>query len=110
MDDPDIPHFVQEKHGVNEFDHWVVFNIPPSVLSVGEGEEPRGTPGRNTRDGVGYVPPCPPDGEHRYIFSIYALDAELPLQAGSTKAELTAAMKHHRILAQAVLVGRYARR
>jgi len=61
------------------------------------------------RDRIGYGGPCPPPGKpHRYLFKLYALDAKLNLKAGATKADVERAMQGH-ILAQAELMGRYAR-
>lgn len=38
MDDPDAPG--------GTFDHWLVWNIPPSTAQIPEGKEPEGIPGR----------------------------------------------------------------
>ena len=64
--------------------------------------------GKNTGGKNAYGGPCPPDREHRYFFKLYALDAELDLQQGATKAEVEEAMKNH-VLAEAKLMGRYER-
>ncbi len=108
VDDPDIPQFVKEKLGIIEFDHWIVFNIPPESSGVAEGEMPHGTHGKNSQGTVGYVSPCPPDREHRYVYNLYALDTGLALGEGSTKAELMEAMQGH-IMERATLIGRYER-
>ncbi|MDO8511102.1 MAG: YbhB/YbcL family Raf kinase inhibitor-like protein [Nanoarchaeota archaeon] len=108
MDDPDIPDFAKEKFKVQVWDHWVVFNIPPETKEVSEGKNPSGVLGRNTGGKNAYGGPCPPDREHRYFFKLYALDTELPLPEGSTKAEVEKAMKNH-ILTEAKLMGRYER-
>ena len=57
---------------------------------------------------VGYGGPCPPNGTHRYYFKIYALDTDLKLQPGATKAQLLAAIDGH-VLERGQLMGRYAR-
>jgi Raf kinase inhibitor-like YbhB/YbcL family protein len=62
--------------------------------------------GKNDFEKIGYGGPCPPTGTHRYFFKIYALDDELPLKAGATKADVENAMSGH-ILAQAQLLGTY---
>ena len=108
MDDPDIPDFAKEKFKVRVWDHWVVFNILPSTKEVAEGKNPSGVLGRNTGGKNAYGGPCPPDKEHRYFFKLYALDTELDLPEGSTKADVEKAMKGH-ILAEAKLMGRYER-
>lgn len=50
-----------------------------------------------------------PQGTHRYSFKIYALDRELDLPSGAKRRQVDAAMKGH-VVAQGVLVGRYARK
>jgi Raf kinase inhibitor-like YbhB/YbcL family protein len=62
-------------------------------------------------DYFGYDGPCPPWNDalmHRYVFTVYALDAaQLPLDGKFTRPQALAAMQGH-ILAQASLTGRYA--
>lgn len=108
MDDPDIPAFVKQKFGISVWDHWVVFNIPPTTTSIGEGKNPPGVLGKNTGGENAYGGPCPPDREHRYFFKLYALDTMLGLSAGATKADVEQAMKGH-VLAEARMVGLYQR-
>ena len=55
-----------------------------------------------------YVGPSPPRGTHRYYFRLYALDTKLDLPATSDRPILDDAIKGH-VLAQAELLGRYAR-
>ncbi len=98
VDDPDAPG--------GTWDHWIVFNIPPSTSAVGPGQEPPGTQGDNSWGRPGWGGPCPPSGEHRYIFMLYALDGELGLSAGASRDEVLGAMQGH-VLGQAQLVGRY---
>jgi Raf kinase inhibitor-like YbhB/YbcL family protein len=105
MDDPDVPKNLRPD---GMWDHWVVFNIPPSLASLDEGEEPSGVQGMGTGQNLDYYGPCPPDREHRYYFKLYALDSELDLLEGATKKEVESAMAGH-ILEQAVLMGRYER-
>lgn len=100
MDDPDAPG--------GTWDHWIVFNIPPSVSGVAESEEPEGVPGKNSFGRSGYGGPCPPSGSHRYIFRLYALDASLDISEGSSKAEVLGSMEGH-IIEQAELMGTYQR-
>ncbi len=108
MDDPDIPDFVKQKFGIQVWDHWIVFNVPPETREIPEGKNPPGVVGRNTGGNNSYGGPCPPDREHRYFFKLYALNTELDLPEGATKAEVEKAMKNH-ILAEAKLMGRYER-
>ena len=108
MDDPDIPDTAKKNFNIDVWDHWVVFNIPPETKTIAEGKNPPGMPGRNTRGNNTYGGPCPPDREHRYFFKLYALDTQLNLPVGSTKAMVEQSMKGH-IMAQATLMGRYER-
>lgn len=105
MDDPDVPPSVRSDR---MWDHWVVFNIPPSTRRVKEGVAPHGILGAGTGGDCCYMGPCPPDREHRYYFKLYALDCMLSLGKGATKKEVQEAMHGH-ILAEAHLMGRYER-
>jgi hypothetical protein len=100
MDDPDAP--------AGTFDHWLTWNIPANAKSIGEGKEPEGVQGTTDFGGKGYGGPCPPSGEHRYFFKLYALDTELDLPEGSSKEDLEKSMEGH-IVEQAVLMGKYSR-
>ncbi|MEK7556939.1 MAG: YbhB/YbcL family Raf kinase inhibitor-like protein [Patescibacteria group bacterium] len=99
LDDPDAPAGV--------WDHWIIYDMPPDTREVPEAAEPCGVQGRGTSGSLGYQGPCPPDGEHRYFFKLYALGTVLRLPAGATKADVERAMEGH-ILEQAELMGRYA--
>jgi Raf kinase inhibitor-like YbhB/YbcL family protein len=96
------------------FVHWVVFNVPPEMLEIPEGAGstpghlPRALQGKNDFDRVGYAAPCPPLGEHRYIFRMYALGTVLDLPQGATKPQVVAAAKGH-VLAEGQIVGLYRR-
>lgn len=107
VDDPDAPRGV--------WVHWVVYNLPASLRGLTEHvpatEKILGNGGRqgtNDFGKIGYGGPCPPSGTHRYFFKVYALDKELTLSPGATKAELVAAMDTH-ILAEGQLMGKYSR-
>ena len=111
VDDPDAPGKI--------WVHWVVFNIPASMHELTEGiasgDFDLGTTDFEEAQNwtlVGgmrnYGGPCPPFGEHRYQFTLYALDAKLDVKPGVTKAELVKAMQGH-ILEKVTLVGRYKR-
>lgn len=105
MDDPDVPVNVRED---GMWDHWVVFNMSPTIRQVAEGKEPLGRHGKNTGGENAYQGPCPPDREHRYFFKLYALDTELDLPDGTDKKSVEKAMAGH-VLDQTVLMGRYER-
>jgi Raf kinase inhibitor-like YbhB/YbcL family protein len=90
------------------WDHWVRFNIAPDHVVIVEGAYPGDGSGKTTGSSLGWQGPCPHEGEHRYIFSVYALDARLELPDGVTKAEVVRAMDGH-IVAKASLTGVYRR-
>lgn len=101
-DDPDAPG--------KTWVHWVLFNIPPTVTALREGDFGGALQGMTDFRRVGYGGPCPPPGKpHRYFFKLYALDAHLPLKAGATKADVERAMQGH-VLAEAQLMGTFSRR
>jgi Raf kinase inhibitor-like YbhB/YbcL family protein len=106
MDDPDVPTHIRED---GMWDHWVVFNIPPDLHEIKEGGEPRGIHGIGTGGNLEYFGPCPPDGEHRYFFKLYALDIELDLEEKATKHQVERAMEGH-VLEKSELMGRYERK
>lgn len=101
MDDPDAP--IE-----GSFVHWVVWNISPDTTEIVEGEEPSGIKGSNNFARTGYGGPCPPSGEHRYVFKLYALDKELDLEEGAGKADVEEAMEGS-IIKNTTLVGLYSR-
>ena len=119
VDDPD-----SEPPG---FAHWIVYDIPSTseglpegvpaqatlldgtlqgtndfALFVGEGET---FPGGAPINRIGYDGPCP-GNKHRYVFTLYALDTVLDLQAEATMAELLRAMEGH-VLNEAELIAVY---
>ena len=105
--DPDAPS--------GTFVHWVIYNIPSGKHGLPEGvpavqKLPDGTlQGMNHFNRIGYGGPCPPPGQtHRYIFTLYALNAKLNLAPGATKEALFQAMAGH-IAAQGTLMARYHR-
>ena len=103
------------------FVHWVVYKIPGTA---------KGLPAELPMDAVltapadiagsiqglsgfkrtGYRGPAPPPGKpHHYTWTVYALDAELPLEQGLNRNQLLEAMKGH-IIGQGSLVAIYERK
>lgn len=105
MEDPDVPKHLRED---GMWDHWIKFNIPVDTTVIEEGKEPVGISGVGTSGNLEYHGPCPPDGEHRYIFILYSLDTELDLKEGVTKEAVHNAMSGH-ILQKGELIGLYSR-
>lgn len=100
MDDPDAP--------MGTFDHWVVWNIPPTTREIPKGTEPEGVQGITSFGKEGYGGPCPPSGSHRYFFKLYALDSKLDISEGSTKRDVEQSMEGH-VVDEAQLMGTYER-
>ena len=104
MDDPDA----------GDYAHWVMYNIPPDSVGLAADTFPDevladgSLQGLNSRGEIGYTGPCPPGGEHQYVFRLYALNTEVDLEAGATLAEVEAAIADH-VLALSELVGTYSR-
>jgi Raf kinase inhibitor-like YbhB/YbcL family protein len=116
-DDPDVAF----GNPPQTFVHWVVYKIPGTA---------RGLPAELPMDAVltappeiagtiqglsgfkrtGYRGPAPPPGKpHHYTWTVYALDAELPLEPGLNRNQLLEAMKGH-IIGQGSLVAIYERK
>ena len=106
FDDPDAP--------AGTWVHWVLFDLPAEARSLPEAVGPDPTlangavHGSNSWDSIGYGGPCPPGGEHRYFFKLYALDRVLELEVGANKEQVLGAMEDG-ILAQTELIGTYSR-
>ena len=105
-DDPDAPGGM--------WVHWVIYNLPADNIGLvenlpaTENLKAGGFQGKNDFGKTEYGGPCPPSGTHHYFFRVYALDSELPLKGGATKADLMKAMEGHIVL-QGQLIGRYRR-
>ena len=99
VDDPDCP--------TGTFDHWIVWNIPPTTCKIEENTVP-GTEGTSSYRKNAYSGPCPPYGTHRYFFKVYALNTQLDLESHSMKKDVEKAMEGH-TLAEGELVGLYRR-
>jgi Raf kinase inhibitor-like YbhB/YbcL family protein len=105
-DDPDAPS--------GAWVHWVLYNLSAENIGfvenvpASETLKAGGFQGKNDFEKIGYGGPCPPSGTHRYFFKVYAVDGELPLKAGVTRAELEKALEGH-VVAQGQLMGTYSR-
>ncbi|MFB6121384.1 MAG: YbhB/YbcL family Raf kinase inhibitor-like protein, partial [Halobacteriaceae archaeon] len=103
VDDPDA----REPAG-KVWDHWVVWNMDPDTTEMPEDwAAASAVEGENDYGERGYGGPNPPDREHTYRFRLYALDTELDLPPGASKADLEDAMAGH-VVAEASLTGTYA--
>jgi Raf kinase inhibitor-like YbhB/YbcL family protein len=101
LSDPDAPDMT--------FYHWVIFNMDPATKVIAEDTIPtQGVMGKNDVGNLEYAGPCPPQGIHRYIFRLYALDAELSLSEGASAIDVEQATEGH-VLEMAELIGLYGK-
>lgn len=84
VDDPDAPG--------GTYVHWIVAGLAPSTVAIDAGRLPDNAQQlENSAGRAAYRAPCPPKGEHRYRFTVYALSSPLSVVAGaSTDAALKA--------------------
>ena len=113
FDDPDAP---TPKPWV----HWIIYNIPASARGLPEGipidradAMPAGlegtTQGNNSWNLAMYRGPAPPAGTvHDYDFTVLALNAELNLPSGLTRAEVLEAIEGH-VIGEGNMVPTYTR-
>lgn len=102
--------------------HWVVANVPADVTTIAEDFsrlDNRHVHGKNSLVSKllsedysaideGYMGPYPPDQDHIYTLTVYALDCELPLSNGFYMNELLHAMEGHVLAEEKLdLVGKY---
>jgi Raf kinase inhibitor-like YbhB/YbcL family protein len=95
--------------------HWLLYNLPPEPNHLSQGVpavealQNGATQGINSGKRVGYSGPCPPGkSAHRYVFTLYALDARLAISSPVKKDRFMEAMEGH-VLASGQLTGRFAR-
>ncbi len=101
VDDPDAPS--------GTFTHWVVLDLPSGTSKLDGGTLPGGAvQATNSGGRVGWYPPCPPSGIHRYRFTVYALSKATGLPTGAGLAEALRAVESTAV-AQGRLVGTYGR-
>ena len=101
VEDPDAPQ--------PNWLHWLVYNIPPQTTSIAQNSLPdQATQGTNDFDTTRYQGPCPPLGQHRYNFKLYALDQATSFPPGSTRQAIESAIDGH-VIATAELIGIYQR-
>lgn len=99
VDDPDAGGFL----------HWLLADIPGDARELPEGGgDAIGMPGRNDFGRTGWGGPCPPSGEHRYVFTLYALSEPVQVDTDASADEVREAIAH-RVHAEARLTGVYAR-
>jgi Raf kinase inhibitor-like YbhB/YbcL family protein len=83
------------------FTHWTLYDVPPALqqlnadVSVKQLSDQGAKSGLNSGGTVGFTPPCPPMGIHKYIFRVYALDVPQLQPASPDHDAMMAAMQGH---------------
>ncbi len=108
--DPDVPAEIRTDRN---WDHWIVFNIPPEKTEIEENDPiEKGVAGITSSGKLSYEGPCPPKNfepaKHRYFFKAYALKSVLNITEGTSKVDIEAEMSRQ-VLDSAELVGVYER-
>jgi Raf kinase inhibitor-like YbhB/YbcL family protein len=100
VEDPDAP--------AKPWVHWLVYNIPPQCGGFEEAQIAEGAQqGLCNGNTFGYEGPCPPENEHEYLFTLYALDVVLDTPPNeSARKNMLQQMQGH-VIEEAVLTGRY---
>jgi hypothetical protein len=97
--DPDSPS--------GNYVHWTMWDISPTTTEIAEASVPNdAVEGITSAGKPGYVGPCPGNGVHRYIFTLYALDTKLKLNSEIDLTGLQQVIDGH-ILTSTTLMGRY---
>ena len=107
VDDLDAP--------IRTWTHWVVYDIPAELNMLRENIPARGfiyngmKQGKNSFHMLGYGGPYPPPGpEHRYIFTLYAIDKFTNLSPGEDKNTVLLNINGH-VLDKTDLTGIFGR-
>lgn len=114
-EDPDAPPRPNKDH---PFVHWLVYSISSEEKGL-HAQLPTDRvltdpfhvyQGKNSWGKIGYGGPLPPEGHgvHRYVFTLYALNAELQLDPGLEKKEVFPLIEKH-LIKTAKLIGTYER-
>jgi Raf kinase inhibitor-like YbhB/YbcL family protein len=102
--------------GARPFVNWIVFDIPPALTGIGGNLEKTPTTveglkqALNDNSSPGYSGPCEREGEHTYLFRLFALDIETGLPAGTPRNALVLKMKGHVLAEGDVPVVHYYRK
>jgi Raf kinase inhibitor-like YbhB/YbcL family protein len=102
VEDPDAPG--------GTFVHWTAWGIAPSASGLSGKVPPGAKEGENSFGDTGWGAPCPPEdaSPHRYVFRLYALRHDLPLDRGAEPGKVRNAIADEAI-AQGALSARYGR-
>ena len=88
--------------------HWMMANFTQTSLPEGYSTQKdiEAVQGLNSFRKSAYGGPTPPDKDHTYRITVYALDASLELQDGFSKDDFIAALEGH-VLAETTILATY---
>jgi len=105
MIDIDVPSLPGGK-----FYHWGLWGIDPKTTTIPTNSIPQSAiRGSTSAKSTTYAPPCPPSGEHRYVFTVYALRGTTPMATGGTVQQLISSTTSQ-VISSASIVTRYKRK
>jgi phosphatidylethanolamine-binding protein (PEBP) family uncharacterized protein len=90
------------------FVHVTRYGLSPHGKAlVSEG----GREGDNSKGTIGWTPPCPPagGGQHRYVWTVYAVGDPIDLDAGAKPDAVRRALSDDDVLAQGTIEALYSR-
>lgn len=106
VQDPDAPDPAAPTRVVT---HWVIYDLPATTTTIAEGGADLPSlahQAKNEKGDPSYMGPCPPKGNHRYFFKLYALDDVLPALEGPKEKDVERAIQGH-VVGSGELVGTY---
>jgi Raf kinase inhibitor-like YbhB/YbcL family protein len=96
--------------------HWLVINIPAQTTSIEEGASKKKMPKgsielKNSWGDAGYGGPQPPKGtgDHPYVVTLYALNAEKLDLGVSTSLSAFKKVIEGKVIGSAIITGKYGR-
>ena len=99
LTDLDAP-YGMNRTNTRTFYHWGIFNIPARIQSLPENADDHLpdaiAEAMNDAVNKNYNPPCPPEGTHRYVFSLYALDKSYREEAIESAEQLQKSLEDPR--------------
>jgi Raf kinase inhibitor-like YbhB/YbcL family protein len=80
---------------ITPYVYWIVFNINPAITDIQANRlPPDAMQAVNSKGKARYTAPCP-SHNHQYRFTIYALNASLPLPEGASLSAVTSDIASH---------------
>jgi Raf kinase inhibitor-like YbhB/YbcL family protein len=87
----------------SDFVHWVVAGLDPASTGIVEGKLPAGaTQATNGFGKAGWNGPCPPDGQHTYLLTLYALPAPSGIKSTTQGSAAINSLDAHKLASVAM--------